>query len=733
MNVSSAREMNDSLAAITERKPQRPCGCIVDENSGGFPNAKNNGMTNTRCESKREMKAPSLVARLMGLESMPAGSGSKPQKASAFETWSNVADKLGARPGGSDKEDMDLEMDEIKSLESELILGERSTSRTRMEMHGTRQGNNMKKDASSVTHVVNQKQNQISQNSERGLMKSKPSSLQSIRVLAAAKSMNNTQNFVAQNKRPSRKDDLCDDGDVSSRNTCINFQAIPDSAVTDLVGNSLDHHSSRCVLEAAFSTDSYLSCSPNSSSKPDKDLSNCETSSSTRRSYKELITDYFNNVSGVLSKIDQLKGSKLSYAKQVILNSELIFGTAPQQQALPVEDGFSVSHFLLNEHEMFLSLLWMTFGENIEDATPLKVQGQSSGSIPGVVQLQEIIIKELDIHVGTTTGIRASFKVLQEIMGDHIVEYGRIFYYRDEILRTNPGSTCVVKVGDVDKTGQLIFQGSYVCFHALRKAFFKGARRLIGLDGCFFKGVWKGQMLVAVCRDENNQMLLIAWAVVEVENQFTWGWFVKLLKNGLELGEGHQLSIISDMQKGHNKRSCPIRDQPDTSQSAGTSSQAQATTNIASATKGKGRGKDSVSGGSSVPNISSGRGRGMTQESQTSSASGRGKGTGVPPQRQNHEDNSGGHTRHFKRSRMPGMPSRKVISTGAKGTKRSEVVTGDIGYTPRQGFKWKRKSAITNNKLEKIRTEKVIQTRSATATKTQGKNISTMKTHVSWK
>ena len=66
------------------------------------------------------MKAPSLVARLMGLESMPAGSGSKPQKASASETWSNVADKLGARPGGSDKEDMDFEMAEIKSSEPGL-------------------------------------------------------------------------------------------------------------------------------------------------------------------------------------------------------------------------------------------------------------------------------------------------------------------------------------------------------------------------------------------------------------------------------------------------------------------------------------------------------------------------------------------------------------------------------------------------------------------------------------
>ncbi|KAM3361249.1 hypothetical protein P3S68_016103 [Capsicum galapagoense] len=133
-------------------------------------------------------------------------------------------------------------------------------------------------------------------------------------------------------------------------------------------------------------------------------------------------------------------------------------------------------------------------------------------------------------------------------MGDHIVEYGRIFYYRDEILRTNPGSTCVVKVGDDDKTGQLIFQGFYVCFHALKKALFEGARRLIGLDGCFLKGVCKGQMLMVVCRDGNNQMLPIAWAIVEVENQFTWGWFVELLKNDLELGEGHQLSTISDMQ-----------------------------------------------------------------------------------------------------------------------------------------------------------------------------------------
>ncbi|KAH0705795.1 hypothetical protein KY285_010323 [Solanum tuberosum] len=101
-------------------------------------------------------------------------------------------------------------------------------------------------------------------------------------------------------------------------------------------------------------------------------------------------------------------------------------------------------------------------------------------------RVRDIIRKELDIHVGRTIVRRARTRVLQEIMGDHIVEYG-------------------------------------VC---------------------------KGQLLVTICRVGNNQMLPIAWAVVEVENQFTWTWFLELVRNDLDLGEGHQLSIITDMKKG---------------------------------------------------------------------------------------------------------------------------------------------------------------------------------------
>ena len=66
-------------------------------------------------------------------------------------------------------------------------------------------------------------------------------------------------------------------------------------------------------------------------------------------------------------------------------------------------------------------------------------------------------------------------------------------------------------------------------------------------------------------------------------------------------------------------------------------------------------------------------------------------------------------------TKQRGLPSRRVINTGTKVTKRDDVVTGDIGYTPARGFKWKGKTTITSSNLERMRAEKVIQTRSVAA------------------
>ncbi|KZV45513.1 hypothetical protein F511_37347 [Dorcoceras hygrometricum] len=68
---------------------------VADENSGGFPNMKKNrGLTNIDLVRKHEMRAPGLVARLMGLESMPVLQRQKPKIVQVSGYGSNRPEKF---------------------------------------------------------------------------------------------------------------------------------------------------------------------------------------------------------------------------------------------------------------------------------------------------------------------------------------------------------------------------------------------------------------------------------------------------------------------------------------------------------------------------------------------------------------------------------------------------------------------------------------------------------------
>ncbi|KAG5592129.1 hypothetical protein H5410_042643 [Solanum commersonii] len=209
--------------------------------------------------------------------------------------------------------------------------------------------------------------------------------------------------------------------------------------------------------------------------------------------------------------------------------------------------------------------------------------------------------------------------------------------------------------------------------------------------------------------------------------------------------------------QGYNKRGCPTRNQVGPSQSTEPYSQARGTGPSQSAelfsqthvllfvtfkcrcrgartSRGRGRGAG-TSRGRGMPqersvNEGLGRGREMAQHNQTSSeATCSGRGLERRKRPVEHENTSERQTRPFKRPREvgvsihqvenefttlnPGLPSRRVINTSIRVTKRADVVTGDIGYTPVRGFKWKGKTTITSRNLERMRAKKVIQIRSA--------------------
>jgi len=90
----------------------------------------------------------------------------------------------------------------------------------------------------------------------------------------------------------------------------------------------------------------------------------------------------------------------------------------------------------------------------------------------------------------------------------------------------------------------------YICLNACKEGFMVGCRKVVGLDGCFFKGALSGELLCAIGRDANNQMYPIAWAVVDKENNVNWDWFCDLLCRGIQVGDGRDWVFISDQQKG---------------------------------------------------------------------------------------------------------------------------------------------------------------------------------------
>ncbi|RYR38239.1 hypothetical protein Ahy_A09g043212 [Arachis hypogaea] len=55
-------------------------------------------------------------------------------------------------------------------------------------------------------------------------------------------------------------------------------------------------------------------------------------------------------------------------------------------------------------------------------------------------------------------------------------------------------------------------------------------RPMIGLDGCFIKTPYGGQLLIAIGWDPNDQILPIAYAVVEAKTKDLWRWFLLNLK-----------------------------------------------------------------------------------------------------------------------------------------------------------------------------------------------------------
>ncbi|KAL4554042.1 hypothetical protein LXL04_039842 [Taraxacum kok-saghyz] len=120
-------------------------------------------------------------------------------------------------------------------------------------------------------------------------------------------------------------------------------------------------------------------------------------------------------------------------------------------------------------------------------------------------KMKAFVSKEFNITVSIGQCRNARKFALSEIEGNLIEHYGRLWDYAEEIRRSNPGSTVQALLD------RGFFKGFYVCFKGVRDGW---------VDG------------------------------LVVENRELWQWFLDLLMNDIEGGNGGGLTIMSDGHKG---------------------------------------------------------------------------------------------------------------------------------------------------------------------------------------
>ncbi|KAF5731562.1 hypothetical protein HS088_TW18G00242 [Tripterygium wilfordii] len=120
--------------------------------------------------------------------------------------------------------------------------------------------------------------------------------------------------------------------------------------------------------------------------------------------------------------------------------------------------------------------------------------------------------------------------------------------YCEQIRKTNPGS-----IASVFAIGQEnCFQRLFISYRASIYGFINACRPLLELDRAHLKGKYLGSILCAAAIDADDALFPLAVAIVDVESDENWMWFMSELRKllGVNTDNMPRLTILSERHKG---------------------------------------------------------------------------------------------------------------------------------------------------------------------------------------
>ncbi|XP_074314716.1 uncharacterized protein LOC141649946 [Silene latifolia] len=181
------------------------------------------------------------------------------------------------------------------------------------------------------------------------------------------------------------------------------------------------------------------------------------------------------------------------------------------------------------EHNEFFFLKKNPMATTIWMVKKLESDLKAQPNMP-VNSIVDLLMLKFGIEACRRTLYKVRVVSSELIFGAHEKSYNLLPAYAEMIKSTNPGSWELTTWHSPCNDGVFNFKAMFVTYTAWIRGFLRGCRPIIGVDGCHLKGRYKGMLLSAISLDSNNNIFLVAYAIVGKEMTDTWSYFFRNLK-----------------------------------------------------------------------------------------------------------------------------------------------------------------------------------------------------------
>ena len=140
---------------------------------------------------------------------------------------------------------------------------------------------------------------------------------------------------------------------------------------------------------------------------------------------------------------------------------------------------------------------------------------------------------------------------IAELFGSWEGSYNILLPLLEAIARSNPGTKYGVLSDPTGREGYRQFKHAAWAYGPCVAAV-PHLRPVISIDACFLSGRYSGRLLMACAYDAENQLLPLAFALVEKESFESWGWFMRWLRQEI-IGFRKFMGVVLDRHKGIKK------------------------------------------------------------------------------------------------------------------------------------------------------------------------------------